>query len=127
MPCSVATMNVRACLCFSTADSIAVVEQTSSAISSTSARHSGCAMTTDSGLADFTRVTLAERSTSWIGQQPSYTTISFSGTLDATQLPRFLSGVKRILFWGSERTTEAAFALVQQMSESAFTSAVEFT
>src|SRR5689334_15593550 len=127
MPCSVATMNVRACLCFSTADSIAVVEQTSSAISTTSARHSGCAMITASGFADFTRVTFAERRTSWTGQQPSYATTSFSGTFDATHLPRFLSGVNRILFCGSDRTTDAALALVQQMSESAFTSAVELT
>ena len=51
-------------------------------------------------------------------------TISFSGTWRATQRPRFLSGVKRILSVGRLRTTETAFADVQQMSESAFTSAL---
>src|SRR6266496_6130676 len=127
MPFSVATVKVCASGCRSTAESIAVVEQTSSASSRTSARHSGCAMMTESGFADLTRLTDAERSTSCTGQQPSYTTTSFSGTFDATHRPRFLSGVKRIFFWGRERTTDAALALVQQMSESAFTSAEEFT
>ena len=50
---------------------------------------------------------------------------SLSGTLPATHRARLRSGVKRIRLFGSERTTLPALALVQQMSESAFTSAVE--
>ena len=64
-------MKVCASGCFATAPIIAVVEQTSSAIATTSSRHSGCAMITASCFSFFSRVTLEARSTSWIGQQPS--------------------------------------------------------
>ena len=46
----------------------------------------------------------------------------------ATHPPRYLSGPKMIFFpSGTEFTTWSAFAEVQQMSVSAFTSAVELT
>jgi len=68
--------------------------------------------------------TLASRRTSCVGQAPSYTTISFSGTWRATQRPRFRSGVNSTLRPGRLRTTVTAFADVQQMSDRAFTSAL---
>jgi hypothetical protein len=71
MPCSVATMKVFAPGWRATAAAIPVVEQTSSASSSTSARHSGWAMTTAPGRSPWTFSTLALRSTSWMGQAPS--------------------------------------------------------
>ena len=83
-------------------------------------------MRDDDGLGEL-HSTLAARSTSCVVQTPSYTTTSFSGTCSATQRPKLRSGVKRILSLSRLRTTETALAEVQQMSDSAFTSAVELT
>src|SRR5581483_5700382 len=127
MPFSVATMNVFVFGYFAILPIIAVVEQTSSAKAIMSSRHSGWAITIESGKADLTLATFAPRKMSCVGHAPSYMTISFSGTCFLTQLPRFLSGVNRILSFFRLRTTETAFADVQQMSLSAFTSAVELT
>src|ERR1041384_8295340 len=101
---------------FSMRPSIAVVEQTSSATAITSSRHSGCAITTASAKAARALATFAPRSTSCVGQQPSYTTMSFSGTCFFTQLPRLRSGVNRTLSEDRLRMTEAPFAVGQQPS-----------
>ena len=60
----------------------------------------------------------------WRPCDVGYTTISFSGTCRATQRPRFRSGVNSTFRPGRLRTTVTAFADVQQMSDSAFTSAL---
>ena len=52
---------------------------------------------------------------------------SFSGTRRATYPPRFLSGTKIICLFGRPFTTFTAFEDVQQMSDTAFVAADEFT
>src|SRR5574340_426261 len=107
--------------------SIWLVERTASAIALTSARHSGCAITTAPGFSFFAARTCSRVTWSWIGQQPFHSTISTSGSLDAIHAPRLRSGPNSTFGTPSDSTTATAFAEVQQTSVSALTSAEVFT
>ena len=104
-----------------------LVENTWSASALTSGLHSGCAITGAPGCAALASSTISSETWSWIGQHPSHTVISTSGSCAAIHRPRFRSGPKRTRGAPRERTTSTALAEVQQTSVSALTSADEFT
>src|SRR3954465_5726741 len=105
---------------------MAFVEPVKSASATTSGGHSGCARMTASGQALRNFLIPSAVNFSWTLQEPCQVRIFFFVSF-AVLRARYWPGIISTVSPGKLSTTASAFDEVQQMSDSAFTSAEVFT